>query len=84
MLKRLIQSLPVKPSLGLKQRTAFRGTGIKLPVEIPIEEETVPGYKAKHFFPVEPGYIFNQKYEALAKIGWGSCSSVWLVRDIQR
>lgn len=84
MAKRLIQSLRARPSFGQKQRTTFCGTGIELPVEIPIEKETIPGYEAKSYFPVEPGYVFNQKYEALEKLGWGSCSSVWLVRDIQR
>jgi hypothetical protein len=53
-------------------------------LEVPIEEEVTPGYNAKFYFPVEPGYIFNQRSEALAKLGWGSCSTVWLVRDLRR
>lgn len=63
-------------SFDQKQHTAFCGAGIKLSVETPIEEEIIPGYEAKHYLPVEPGYVFNQKDETLAKFGWDTCSSV--------
>lgn len=67
-----------------KPRTVFHGAGTELPSEVAIEEELAPRYDAKFYFPVEPGCIFNQRFEALAKLGWGSCSTVWLVRDIRR
>lgn len=84
MVKRPIQLLVSKFPFAHKPRTTFYGTGTELPSEAPIEEETVPGYEASSYFPVEPGYVFNQRYEALAKLGWGSCSTAWLVRDIRR
>lgn len=84
MAKRSLQSLISKFPLARKRRTTFHGSGTELPSEAPIEEETVPGYEAGSYFPVEPGYVFNQRYEALAKLGWGSCSTAWLVRDIRR
>lgn len=55
-----------------------------LPSDVPIEEELVPGYDPRHFYPVNPGDIFHNRYEMTAKLGCGSCSTVWLARDIQR
>lgn len=55
-----------------------------LPSDVPIEEETVPGYSAKDYYPVDPGHLFRNRYRTMAKLGWGSCSTVWLAQDIQR
>ncbi|PGH27362.1 CMGC/SRPK protein kinase [Polytolypa hystricis UAMH7299] len=79
-----LRSHYARSPFGRKQRTAFCGTSAELPTDSLVEEETVPGYKATSYFPVDPGYIFNNRYEALAKIGWGTCSTVWLVRDLRR
>lgn len=49
-----------------------------LPPDIPIEEERIPGYDSKHFYPVNPGDILHDRYEILAKLGFGSFSTVWL------
>ncbi|GAA88019.1 hypothetical protein AKAW_06133 [Aspergillus luchuensis IFO 4308] len=84
MAKRLAQSLRAWSALGRKSRTSFHGTGLELPPEPKIEEEKVPGFKPSAYFPVKPGYIFNDRYEALTKLGWGVSSTVWLVRDLQQ
>ncbi|PWY93951.1 CMGC protein kinase [Aspergillus sclerotioniger CBS 115572] len=81
--------LPFRPqlrtfSLLYKPRTTFRGVSLELPSDTPIEEEVIPGYDPRSYFPVEPGYVFNQRFEALSKLGWGSGSTVWLVRDLHR
>jgi len=55
-----------------------------LPSDLLIEEESIPGYNSKDFYPVNPGEIFHHRYETIAKVGWGSCSTVWLARDLQR
>lgn len=47
-----------------------------LPPDVPIEEELVPD--PKHFYPVNPGDLFHGRYETITKLGWGSCSTVWL------
>jgi len=47
------------------------------------EEEANPGYKAEHFYPVRIGEIFKSRYEVLAKLGFGMCSTVWLCRDLE-
>ncbi|KAK2850744.1 hypothetical protein FQN49_005361 [Arthroderma sp. PD_2] len=83
MAKRALQSLLARCSFGRRQPTAFCGAPKELPMDTLIDEETVPGYQASHYFPVRPGYIFNQRYEAISKLGWGRHSTVWLVRDLK-
>jgi len=50
--------------------------------ESKIEEETVPNYKAEHFYPVRLGQIFASKYQVVAKLGFGTASTVWLCREL--
>ena len=55
-----------------------------LPSDVLVEEENIPGYDPKHFHPVNPGDLFHNRYEMLAKVGWGTSSTVWLARDAQQ
>lgn len=55
-----------------------------LPSDVPIEEELVQGYDPRYFYPVNPGDVFNNRYEMRAKLGCGSSSTVWLGRDTCR
>lgn len=48
-----------------------------------IEEERLPNYKADMFYPVQLGEIFVSRYQVLAKLGFGTSSTVWLCRDLQ-
>ncbi|KAF2215355.1 hypothetical protein CERZMDRAFT_110054 [Cercospora zeae-maydis SCOH1-5] len=48
-----------------------------------IEEETVRGYKANDYYPVQTGQTFNGQYRTVGKPGYGSASTVWLCRDLQ-
>lgn len=48
-----------------------------------IEEETVRGYKAEHYYPVQIGRVFQDRYRVVGKLGYGSASTVWLCRDLQ-
>lgn len=47
-----------------------------LPPDILIEEETMPDYDASHFYPLNPGDLLHGRYQILAKLGWGSSSTV--------
>jgi serine/threonine-protein kinase SRPK3 len=47
-----------------------------------IEEETVSGYKAEHYYPVRIGDVFQDRYRVICKTGCGSASTVWLCRDL--
>jgi len=54
-----------------------------LPTDGRFEEEKLPGYKAEHFFPMRLGDIVHSKYQIVAKLGFGTASTVWLCRDLQ-
>jgi hypothetical protein len=47
----------------------------------PIEEQTVPQYHQKHYYPVNIGEIFKDQYWVIAKLGYGAYSTVWLAWD---
>ncbi|KAI9666019.1 MAG: hypothetical protein M1821_003954 [Bathelium mastoideum] len=51
---------------------------------IPVEEETLPGYNAEHYYPVNIGQVFDDRYRTIGKLGYGSASTVWLCRDIRK
>lgn len=47
-----------------------------------IEEETLPTYQPHGYYPVQQGEILNERYQVLAKLGYGVTSTVWLGRDL--
>ncbi|MCJ1255267.1 hypothetical protein MMC24_003083 [Lignoscripta atroalba] len=53
-----------------------------LPAHQKIEEERVPNYKAERFYPVQLGEVFESRYQVVAKLGFGTTSTVWLCRDL--
>jgi hypothetical protein len=52
-----------------------------IPEDCQFEEEANPGYNAGNFYPVRIGEVLKSRYEVLAKLGFGMCSTVWLCRD---
>jgi hypothetical protein len=53
-----------------------------LPLDVPVDEETIPGYDPKNFYHPDPGDILDHRYKLKAKIGWGTSSTVWIAQDI--
>ncbi|GKZ24619.1 hypothetical protein AbraIFM66951_012023 [Aspergillus brasiliensis] len=49
---------------------------------IKIEEERLPTYSPEKYYPVKQGEIFNDRYQAIAKAGFGVTSTVWFARDL--
>ena len=49
---------------------------------IPIEEESIPTYRAEKFYPVHIGEVFNHRYQVVGKLGYGSSATVWLCHDL--
>jgi hypothetical protein len=41
-----------------------------------IEEQTLPFYRRKHYYPVKTGQTFNNRYRVIAKLGYGAYSTV--------
>lgn len=54
-----------------------------VPRESPIEEETLPYYKASHYYPVRIGDVYHTGYEVAGKLGYGAYSTSWLCRDLK-
>ncbi|KAE8320134.1 kinase-like domain-containing protein [Aspergillus transmontanensis] len=46
-----------------------------------IEEQTLPFYDEKRYYPVRIGDTLKNRYRTIAKLGYGSYSTVWLARD---
>lgn len=66
------------------QARAFPSEGFELlPRQPKIEEERTPNYKAEQFYPVQLGEIFESRYQVVAKLGFGTASTVWLCRDLE-
>ncbi|POR33360.1 Serine/threonine-protein kinase SRPK [Tolypocladium paradoxum] len=56
---------------------------VALPLETPIEEETLPHYEREQYYPVHVGAVFKAKYQVAGKPGYGAYSTSWLCQDIQ-
>ncbi|RAL00799.1 kinase-like protein [Aspergillus ibericus CBS 121593] len=49
---------------------------------VEIEEETLPTYQPEKYYPVRQGEVLQNRYQVLAKLGYGVTSTVWLGRDL--
>ena len=54
-----------------------------LPTTSEFEEEKLIGYKSDDFYPGRLGEVFKTRYQVVAKLGFGTASTVWLCRDLQ-
>nr|POE62422.1 serine/threonine-protein kinase srpk [Quercus suber] len=78
-------------SLPLRNSRSFSKTKDALALDydlvdpsVLIEEETISGYVAKHYYPVSIGNLFRERYKVIAKLGYGSASTVWLCHDLRK
>lgn len=55
----------------------------RIPGDVQVEEENIPGYVASCYCPVEIGEIFQERYQVVGKLGYGVTSTVWLARDLR-
>ncbi|KAF3000666.1 hypothetical protein E8E13_000585 [Curvularia kusanoi] len=61
----------------------FPGKGIEIIESTKtVEEEGVPNYRADNFYPVQLGEVFESRYQVVAKLGFGTASTIWLCRDL--
>ncbi|KAK9237119.1 kinase-like domain-containing protein [Lipomyces kononenkoae] len=91
--------LPMAPSWSLSGLAAKLGLSTARPDSQPrafpsegfdaigkdqlVEEETMPEYMSEHFYPVRLGEVFNDRFQTVAKLGYGTSSTIWLARDLQ-
>ncbi|TPX14840.1 uncharacterized protein E0L32_004949 [Thyridium curvatum] len=48
-----------------------------------IEEERLPFYNRDDYYPMRIGEVVNKHYQVVAKLGYGTSSTVWLCRDLR-
>merc|ERR1719389_577012 len=46
------------------------------------DDEGADGYRKGGYHVVNIGEIYNQRYQVIAKLGWGHFSTVWLCQDL--
>ncbi|GLA25124.1 hypothetical protein ACMYSQ_000105 [Aspergillus niger] len=63
--------------------TVFPTTDALIDPSIEIEEETLPTYHPEKYYPVQQGEVLDNRYQVLAKLGYGVTSTVWLGRDLR-
>ncbi|KAG8413793.1 hypothetical protein J3458_012286 [Metarhizium acridum] len=85
---RLLFHMPFRPlvsSVLRRMKSSSPAQSIRvpqtLPMEVPVDEENVPRYDPEAFYPANPGDVLNGRFELLAKLGWGTSSTVWLAND---
>lgn len=47
-----------------------------------VEEETIRGYTAERYYPVQIQQVFDDRYKINGKLGYGSAFTVWLCWDL--
>lgn len=48
-----------------------------------LDEELLPSYDPPDYYPVHIGDIFQDRYHVVAKLGYGTSSTVWLAWDLK-
>ncbi|PNY27627.1 SRSF protein kinase 3, partial [Tolypocladium capitatum] len=48
-----------------------------------IEEERLPFYTRDDYYPMRIGEVIQDRYQVVAKLGYGTSSTVWLSRDLR-
>ncbi|RAK71838.1 putative protein kinase [Aspergillus fijiensis CBS 313.89] len=61
----------------------FPTSGVKLlDQSAELDEETLPNYQPEKYYLVTQGEVLNDRYQTLAKLGYGVTSTVWLAKDL--
>ncbi|VTT76303.1 unnamed protein product [Fusarium fujikuroi] len=68
-----LSPLRVFPSNGFK----------KIDSSVFVEEERLPFYRREDYYPVCIGQVIHETYQVVAKLGYGTSSTLWLSRDLR-
>jgi len=48
-----------------------------------VEEERLPFYDHNDYYPMRIGEVIENRYQVVAKLGYGTSSTVWLCHDLR-
>ena len=48
-----------------------------------VEEEQLPFYNQDDYYPIRIGAVIKDRYQVIAKLGYGMSSTVWLCHDLR-
>jgi serine/threonine-protein kinase SRPK3 len=48
-----------------------------------VEEERLPFYNHDDYYPMRIGAVIKDRYQVVAKLGYGMTSTVWLCHDLR-
>lgn len=48
-----------------------------------VEEQQLPFYRRDDYYPMRIGEVIEKRYQVVAKLGYGTSSTVWLCRDLK-
>ncbi|KIH86420.1 hypothetical protein SPBR_08451 [Sporothrix brasiliensis 5110] len=75
---------PRESSNGCSPRV-FPKTGFEvIDPEFLVEEEKLPTYNGADYYPMRLGNIVGGHYQVVAKLGYGTTSTVWLAKDLNK
>jgi hypothetical protein len=67
-----------------EQPRSFPASGFdSIDENINVEKEEIPDYLVSRFYPVHLGQVFQDCYQAVTKLGFGSSSTIRLARDLR-
>jgi serine/threonine-protein kinase SRPK3 len=80
----MLRSLKRWSRLGRWQPLEFNNpNNVRIPLSQAIEEETIPDYVASRYYPVRIGEVFQDRYQVVSKLGFGTSSTAWLAQDLE-
>ncbi|TFY58246.1 hypothetical protein EVJ58_g6542 [Rhodofomes roseus] len=63
----------------------FASTGYTIiPPSEKVDEEKLEWYSPSSFYPVRIGEVFQDRYQVVSKLGYGSSATIWLCRDLRQ
>ena len=75
------RSSPALPNLAPRE---FPTNGFEvIEVSEKVEEERLPFYNRDEYYPVFIGMVLKERYQVVAKLGYGTSSTVWLAHDLK-
>ncbi|KAF5707384.1 kinase domain-containing protein [Fusarium mundagurra] len=71
------------PRFGNRCFSASQLESMAHEIREPIEEELLPGDRLRYFHPTHPGDVLGGRFKTIAKLGFGTGSTVWLAENLK-